>query len=77
VKSDEDRKKMISYGEDQINDVFGKNAVDKFKKILEDKKIYNSLNIINNITYLRNKIEIPEECFSLYKIIFLKNMRIK
>ena len=69
VKSDEDRKKMISYGEDQINDVFGKNAVDKFKKILEDKKIYNSLNIINNITYLRNKIEIPEECFSYDYII--------
>ena len=69
VKSDEDRKKMISYGEDQLNDVFGKNAVDKFKKILEDKKIYNSLNIINNITYLRNKIEIPEECFSYDYII--------
>ena len=69
VKSDEDRKKMISYGEDQINDVFGKNAADKFKKILEDKKIYNSLNIINNITYLRNKIEIPEECFSYDYII--------
>ena len=64
VLIDEKRNQMISIEYNQIKDIYGQNAAEKFKKLLEDEKIYNSLNSIDNIGYSKNKIEIPEECFS-------------
>lgn len=62
--SDKDRGQMISVAERQIKNGYGNLAVEDFKKIIENKKIYSSINNINNIIYLKNKIEIPEECYS-------------
>ena len=71
--SDEERRQMISVEERQIKTFFGLKAVVEFKKILEDKEIYDSLNNINNISFFKNKIEIPEECYS-YEYIIKKNI---
>ena len=71
--SDEERWQMISVEERQIKTFFGQKAVVEFKKILEDKEIYYSLNNINNISFFKNKIEIPEECYS-YEYVIKKNI---
>ena len=43
--------------------------MNKFKKILSDEKLFNSINHFNNITYSNNEIVIPEQCFSFDYII--------
>ena len=71
--TEEDRRQMISVAERQIKNCFGNLAADDFKKIVANEKILSSINNINNIIYLNNKIEIPEECYS-YKYITENNI---
>ena len=67
--NDTDKKTLMSIEEKIIKQSYGKNAMDKFKKILSNEKLYNSINHFNNITYSNNEIVIPEQCFSFDYII--------
>jgi len=67
--SDENRKKLISAKEEYFKILISNKASEEFKKIVANKKIYSSINNTENIIYLKNKIEIPEECYSYEYII--------
>ena len=68
--TDEQIDQMISLKEKEIKKRFGKKAVDKFMKKIEDKK---KLVSFENIKYSNGEIEIPEECY-LYDYIIKNNV---